>query len=134
VDTDKNLKDGYIFVGGNRITPISMNMCVPSTSTDTNVSDGDNTTVVDSTTTTADSTTTNVVGVEDKVDEASIECATTAVVDVSFKRPSTTTTSSAIDDNSHHYVGLVNQAMTCYLNSLIQTLYMTPEFRNALYE
>lgn len=31
------------------------------------------------------------------------------------------------------YVGLVNQAMTCYLNSLIQTLFMTPEFRNALY-
>ena len=23
--------------------------------------------------------------------------------------------------------------MTCYLNSLLQTLYMTPEFRNALY-
>lgn len=32
------------------------------------------------------------------------------------------------------YRGLVNQAMTCYLNSLIQTLYMTPEFRNALYK
>lgn len=32
-----------------------------------------------------------------------------------------------------NYVGLVNQAMTCYLNSLIQALYMTPEFRNALY-
>lgn len=31
------------------------------------------------------------------------------------------------------YVGLVNQAMTCYLNSLLQTLFMTPEFRNALY-
>jgi ubiquitin C-terminal hydrolase len=31
------------------------------------------------------------------------------------------------------YRGLVNQAMTCYLNSLLQTLYMTPEFRNALY-
>ncbi|XP_013394518.1 ubiquitin carboxyl-terminal hydrolase 47 isoform X3 [Lingula anatina] len=31
------------------------------------------------------------------------------------------------------YVGMVNQAMTCYLNSLIQTLYMTPEFRNAVY-
>lgn len=30
-------------------------------------------------------------------------------------------------------MGLVNQAMTCYLNSLIQTLFMTPEFRNALY-
>ncbi|VDK67821.1 unnamed protein product, partial [Onchocerca ochengi] len=37
------------------------------------------------------------------------------------------------DDNGHCYVGLVNQAMTCYLNSLIQTLYMTPEFRNAIY-
>ncbi|XP_037937295.1 ubiquitin carboxyl-terminal hydrolase 47 isoform X2 [Teleopsis dalmanni] len=31
------------------------------------------------------------------------------------------------------FVGLVNQAMTCYLNSLLQALYMTPEFRNALY-
>ncbi|XP_064628944.1 ubiquitin carboxyl-terminal hydrolase 47-like [Lineus longissimus] len=31
------------------------------------------------------------------------------------------------------YVGLINQAMTCYLNSLLQTVYMTPEFRNALY-
>lgn len=31
------------------------------------------------------------------------------------------------------HVGLVNQAMTCYLNSLLQALYMTPEFRNALY-
>ncbi|KOC63118.1 Ubiquitin carboxyl-terminal hydrolase 47, partial [Habropoda laboriosa] len=35
--------------------------------------------------------------------------------------------------NSESYVGLVNQAMTCYLNSLLQALYMTPEFRNALY-
>nr|XP_023028042.1 ubiquitin carboxyl-terminal hydrolase 47 isoform X1 [Leptinotarsa decemlineata] len=34
---------------------------------------------------------------------------------------------------STNYVGLVNQAMTCYLNSLLQALYMTPEFRNALY-
>jgi uncharacterized UBP type Zn finger protein len=32
------------------------------------------------------------------------------------------------------YVGLVNQAMTCYLNSLLQSLFMTPEFRNALYK
>uniref|UniRef100_A0A182JKF4 Ubiquitin carboxyl-terminal hydrolase 47 n=1 Tax=Anopheles atroparvus TaxID=41427 RepID=A0A182JKF4_ANOAO len=38
-------------------------------------------------------------------------------------------------DTSHHnYRGLVNQAMTCYLNSLLQALYMTPEFRNALYK
>lgn len=39
-----------------------------------------------------------------------------------------------LDENGHRYVGLVNQAMTCYLNSLIQTLYMTPEFRNAIYK
>eukprot|EP01124_Arcella_intermedia_P013468 TRINITY_DN1987_c0_g1_i1.p1 TRINITY_DN1987_c0_g1~~TRINITY_DN1987_c0_g1_i1.p1 ORF type:complete len:1184 (-),score=304.19 TRINITY_DN1987_c0_g1_i1:63-3557(-) len=31
------------------------------------------------------------------------------------------------------YCGLSNQGATCYLNSLLQTLYMTPEFRNALY-
>lgn len=36
-------------------------------------------------------------------------------------------------DTQCYYVGLVNQAMTCYLNSLLQALYMTPEFRNALY-
>lgn len=34
---------------------------------------------------------------------------------------------------NYGYVGLVNQAMTCYLNSLLQALFMTPEFRNALY-
>ncbi|KAH7694182.1 ubiquitin carboxyl-terminal hydrolase, partial [Aphelenchoides avenae] len=38
-----------------------------------------------------------------------------------------------LDENGHRYVGLVNQAKTCYLNSLIQTLYMTPESRNAIY-
>lgn len=32
------------------------------------------------------------------------------------------------------HVGLVNQAMTCYLNSLLQALFMTPEFRNAMYK
>ena len=35
--------------------------------------------------------------------------------------------------NSEHYVGLSNQGATCYLNSLLQTLYMTPEFRNAIF-
>jgi ubiquitin C-terminal hydrolase len=37
------------------------------------------------------------------------------------------------DNTAIGYVGLINQAMTCYLNSLLQTLYMTPEFRNAIY-
>lgn len=36
--------------------------------------------------------------------------------------------------SSNTYRGLVNQAMTCYLNSLLQALFMTPEFRNALYK
>ncbi|CAB4014089.1 ubiquitin carboxyl-terminal hydrolase 47 isoform X2, partial [Paramuricea clavata] len=49
--------------------------------------------------------------------------------------PYSNTSSSYTDlsksDTGH--VGLVNQAMTCYLNSLLQTLFMTPEFRNAIY-
>lgn len=42
--------------------------------------------------------------------------------------------SAALIKHETGYVGLVNQAMTCYLNSLLQTLYMTPEFRNAIYQ
>ncbi|XP_040845044.1 ubiquitin carboxyl-terminal hydrolase 47 isoform X8 [Ochotona curzoniae] len=42
--------------------------------------------------------------------------------------------SSILNKSETGYVGLVNQAMTCYLNSLLQTLFMTPEFRNALYK
>ncbi|RMZ93042.1 ubiquitin carboxyl-terminal hydrolase 47 isoform X2 [Brachionus plicatilis] len=40
---------------------------------------------------------------------------------------------SLFEEDNNGYVGLINQAMTCYLNSLLQTLYMTPEFRNGIY-
>mmetsp|Transcript_13245 Transcript_13245/g.24821 ORF Transcript_13245/g.24821 Transcript_13245/m.24821 type:complete len:1121 (+) Transcript_13245:1588-4950(+) len=33
-----------------------------------------------------------------------------------------------------NFVGLLNQGATCYLNSLIQTCYMTPELRNAVFD
>ncbi|XP_062510658.1 ubiquitin carboxyl-terminal hydrolase 47-like isoform X2 [Corticium candelabrum] len=42
------------------------------------------------------------------------------------------TSSSTVSRAKPKFVGLVNQGATCYLNSLLQTLYMTPEFRNAL--
>lgn len=38
-----------------------------------------------------------------------------------------------VSDEEALPAGLVNQAMTCYLNSVLQTLFYTPEFRNALY-
>ena len=33
-----------------------------------------------------------------------------------------------------HFVGLRNQGATCYLNSLIQTLFMSPEFRKEIFK
>lgn len=49
------------------------------------------------------------------------------------KKPDKARTITEPNASAPLYRGLVNQAMTCYLNSLLQTLYMTPEFRRALY-
>ena len=39
----------------------------------------------------------------------------------------------AEETNNGKFVGLSNQGATCYLNGLLQTLYMTPEFRKAIF-
>jgi hypothetical protein len=38
-----------------------------------------------------------------------------------------------VDRSETGFTGLVNQGATCYLNSFLQMLYMTPEFRKALF-
>ena len=40
---------------------------------------------------------------------------------------------SAAQPNADGFVGLLNQGATCYLSSLVQSLFMTHEFRKALY-
>jgi ubiquitin carboxyl-terminal hydrolase 7 len=37
-------------------------------------------------------------------------------------------------DNLNKFKGLVNEGTTCYLNSLIQTLFFIRAFRNAVYK
>ena len=41
---------------------------------------------------------------------------------------------NANDEEKVKYIGLRNQGATCYLNSLIQTLFMTPEFRYEIFK
>jgi ubiquitin C-terminal hydrolase len=39
-----------------------------------------------------------------------------------------------MDKNKRNYKGLSNIGATCYMNSLLQTLFMTPEFRYNIYK
>ncbi|XP_041351651.1 ubiquitin carboxyl-terminal hydrolase 47-like [Gigantopelta aegis] len=68
-------------------------------------------------------------GYESRASSSTSHTSTTAGETFSY----TTSDYTGLIKSETGYVGLVNQAMTCYLNSLIQTLFMTPEFRNAIY-
>merc|ERR1719242_353846 len=39
-----------------------------------------------------------------------------------------------VDKSDTGYTGLLNQGATCYLNSMLQSLFMTPELREAVFE
>eukprot|EP01083_Nonionella_stella_P266019 900412_1 len=43
-------------------------------------------------------------------------------------------TGDMVDKSPTGFTGLLNQGATCYLNSLIQSLFMTPELREAVFE
>ena len=52
----------------------------------------------------------------------------------SNKKPPLTEIKEDIEYKKVKYIGLKNQGATCYLNSLIQTLFMTPEFRYEMFK
>lgn len=47
--------------------------------------------------------------------------------------PASTATYERPSVSRNAFTGLSNQGATCYMNSLLQTMFMTPEFRNGLY-
>ena len=49
-------------------------------------------------------------------------------------RASNETGMAFIEKSSTGYTGLINQGATCYLNSLIQSLFFLPDFKSALYK
>lgn len=50
------------------------------------------------------------------------------------EKATSTSQKSSEDREDQKFVGLSNQGATCYMNSLLQTLYMTPEFREKIYQ
>eukprot|EP01083_Nonionella_stella_P118255 352992_1 len=73
------------------------------------------------------------------VDETSSTCAIgSGQGSITDDKPTTAKlpfyTGNMVDKSSTGFTGLLNQGATCYLNSLIQSLFMTPELREAVFE
>lgn len=69
-----------------------------------------------------------------QVDES---CAVTSVggtAGLSLQSKVSLFSSKYMDRSMTGFAGLQNLGATCYLNSFVQSLYMTPEFRKAVFE
>lgn len=70
----------------------------------------------------------------DETSESSEGVGAGAAGSVGARRGSKFANVSFVEKSATGYTGLVNQGATCYLNSFLQMLFMTPDFRLALFE
>ncbi|KAA0163486.1 hypothetical protein FNF31_02880 [Cafeteria roenbergensis] len=70
----------------------------------------------------------------DETSESSEGVGAGATGTVGARRGSKFANVSFVEKSATGYTGLVNQGATCYLNSFLQMLFMTPDFRRSLFE